>query len=99
MSYLNKAIDQGQRRKVKKQAVLQNAQLIILLNDENRIEKQKEIFKRLKVDFQSLFKSSTCNDVSPYLKRWIDSVLQSGIQKVCPVTKRFPNHFQGVGQA
>ena len=33
--YRNKAIDEVRRREVKKQAVLQNAQLAILKNDDN----------------------------------------------------------------
>ncbi|MCY3999121.1 MAG: transposase [Flavobacteriaceae bacterium] len=110
--YLNKAIDQVRRREVKKQAGLKKARLAILKNEDNRTEKQKVIFQRvqeshgevrrvwkLKADVQSLFESSNWKEASSYLQLWMDSVLQSGIQEVCAVAKRFQNHCQGVGHA
>ena len=112
MPHLNKVIDQVRRREVKKQAELQNARLAILKNDDNRVEKQKEVFLRvleshgdirrvwkLKEDLKSFFESSTWKEASPYLQCWMNSVIPSSIQEVCPVVKRFLNHVQGVGQA
>ena len=86
MPYLNKVIDQIRRRELKKQTVLQNARLAILKNDDNRTERQKEIFQgvsesrgvfrrvwKLKEDLKFLFESSTWKKVSPYLQCWIAS--------------------------
>ncbi|MCY4253445.1 MAG: transposase [Flavobacteriaceae bacterium] len=44
--YLKKTIDRVHRREVKKRAVLKNTRLAILINEENRTEKQRGYFKK-----------------------------------------------------
>lgn len=97
---------------MKKQEVLKKARLVILQNEDNRTEKQKEIFQRvqksnlevrkawkLRDDVQSLFESKSLKEALQYARLWIDRVLESGIQEVGTVARRFQNHCQGVGHA
>ncbi len=112
IQYLNKAIDQVRRKEVKNHEELKHSRFVLLKNEENRTEKQNEIFKviqeanlqvsvawRLREDFKAIFQCKSLSEAKKYFQLWLKSVKDAGVKQVIEVAEMFERHFTGVCNA
>lgn len=110
--YLNKGIDQVRRREVKQHKELKYSRYALLKNEQNRTQKQDEIFKviqeanlqvsvawRLREEFKAIFECKTWSDAKQYFQRWFDSVKEAAVKEIMKVAEMFERHLTGVCNA
>ena len=113
VQYLTKSQDKVRRREVKcHPEILKNSRYAFLKNEENRTERQEELFRsiqkvnlevsvawRLRQEFKDLFGCSRYAEAKQLLLLWIKRVKESAVQEVIEVAERFERHFIGVCNA
>jgi len=109
--YLNKAIDEVRRRKVKQHDELKNTRYALLKNPENLTEKQRIKFEaitganyevrkawQVRENFKDLFSCGKLLAWTLYNKRTADSKRRK-IKEIDKVVETFNNHISGVVNA
>jgi transposase len=113
VKYLNDAIDKIRRREIKDNEVLNNSRYAILKNEENRTQKQQEVFEAViaanlevskayhaKESFKSLFDIHNDYKLSlDNLKAWASKFFMYKITELNKVILRMLNHSKGVVNA
>lgn len=112
IQYINKAIGQVRRREVKTHEEHKNSRYALLKNEENRTQKQHEIFKviqasnyqvsiawRLREEFKAIFGCDSYADASIYMKLWFESVKEAAVKEVTEIAEMFERHLKGVCNA
>lgn len=107
---LNKAIDKVRRREVKDNDILVNARYSLLKNEENRTEKQKEMFDQImksnlsvtkayyaKETFKSLYNCEQDEEQArSLLIKWATEFFMIKIPEISKVILRFLSHSKGI---
>ena len=110
--YLNKGIDQVRRREVKHHKELKYSHYALLKNEQNRTQKQDEIFKiiqeanlqvsvtwRLREEFKAIFECNTFSDATQYFQCWFENVKEAAVKEILHVAEMFERHLTGVCNA
>ena len=110
--YLNKGIDHVRGREVKPHKELKYSRYVLLKNEQNRTQKQDEIFKviqeanlqvsvawRLREEFKAIFGRKTLSDAKQYFQRWFESVKEAAVKKIMKVAQMFERRLTGVCNA
>ena len=100
------------RREAKTHEELKNSRYALLKNEENRTEKQHEIFKtiqesnyqvsiawRLREEVKAIFGCDSYSEASNYIKLWFESVEEAAVKEVTEIAAMFERHFKGVCNA
>lgn len=110
IKYLNEAVDKVRKREVKENQVLKNSRYALLKNEENRTEKQQEIFDAIvqtnlevskayhaKASFKSLFDIHHNEQLAEQnLIDWATHFFKYKIKEVNTVILRMLSHAKGV---
>lgn len=110
VAYLNKSIDQVRRREVKSHNELIGCRYVVLKNEENLTEKQREKYELIKSanfqvskvwhireNFRDLFESyNEENHAKLLLTNWAQDSFMQGIKEVNKVIMMFLSHSRGV---
>lgn len=106
---LSNAIDITRRKEAKKNPILKKTKYNMLKNEDNRNEKQKEIFAKINDDnlqtaqawhvrenFKSLRFLEGFNIIYANYMEWITSAIESKINPVMKVVETFERHREGI---
>ncbi len=112
VKYLNEGIDQVRRREVKQHEELKHSRYALLKNEQNRTQKQDEIFKviqesnlqvsvawRLREEFKAIFECRSLSDTKQYFQLWFESVKEAAVKEIMKVAEMFERHLTGVCNA
>ena len=113
IAYLNKSMDQVRRREVKKEADLRNSRFVLLKNERNMTEKQKEKMEfirasnfevskvwNIRENFKSLFDyTHNEQEAKIFLVDWANRSYMKNIKEVNKVILMFLRHVRGVVNA
>lgn len=113
VKYLNEAIDKVRKREVKENEILKNSRYTLLKNEENRTDKQHELFKTImssnlevskahyaKEVFKTLFDKHHDDSLAKSnLIQWAEHFYHYKIKELQPVILRMLSHTKGVVNA
>jgi len=111
LKIINSAVDQVRREEILSQPILTNARYVLLKNEQNLTQNQREKLEELQLsklnlksiralhireNFQEIYKASTDEDFQIMLKKWYFWATHSRLEPVITAAKTIKKHWDGV---
>ncbi len=111
LKIINGAVDQVRREEILSQPILTNARYVLLKNEKNLTQNQRQKLEELQLsklnlksiralhireNFQEIYKASTDEDFETLLKKWYFWATHSRLDPVIKAAKTIKKHWDGV---
>ena len=111
LKIINGAVDQVRREEISSQPILTNARYVLLKNEKNLTQNQRQKLEELQLsklnlksiralhireNFQEIYKASTDEDFETLLKKWYFWATHSRLDPVIKAAKTIKKHWDGV---